>query len=644
MKKLFYLIGVLLTLFAINCVAINEAYAQEPTWYEEAAAEVNNPVLLEKDQYYEGVSINSHIISDLTFLQIPFSKFLSSYQSEKQMQIITFAEALYMDNDEVQNEVVMYLYVPKGITNIDSVQTKMQLLKQELLQEDGRMIEEYCSPLPNYHNWSKVSEYNEIIKFSFGTYKTNASAKKILLKEYNKKQANTLVSTEFDIKINQIATANGIVESYDNLVNAELLILNQEFNFIFEKNNDHPEAFSLLSNDYVENSGKTHFTTAIGYNETKAKTEGRVFRLRANRDLAEKSWVPENIINNIGDILFTNENAYADLFYYFFNVYDSDSGKKWTGDEVITKIDYIYYEYLEEYTHWVTDYFFGLYTKYDIYSSVSYLNKDGSIFAKDENIFDAAKYEEAAKVNPEVELFSYYNYREPNTLNSIYQTGSVEPETFKFKYPIAKESPSILDYLAGRTNDYYEVTMPTLFSTKDKTFVEDVSYNLYSDIKTSEYQYGMIIGEKAYVATSYDSKPNLAYLMTLKHFMISQFAVELVNISDIYYEYQGEKYHAIVTENDIDHSLINTPINPFDPDNPLFPTEKVPEPKTWWKKLIEFINKAIEWIKENYKVVIFVVASTIVISFVVKLIIKFKQYRASKIIIENANKQNRKRE
>ena len=638
MKKLFYLIGVLLTLFTINCVAINEAYAQEPTWYEEAAAAVDNPVLLEKEQYYEGVSINSHIISDLTFLQIPFSKFLSSYQSEKQMQIITFAEALYMDNDEVQNEVVMYLYVPKGITNIDSVQTKMQLLKQELLQEDGRMIEEYCSPLPNYHNWSKVSEYNGIIKFSFGTYKTNASAKKILLKEYNKKQVNTLVSTEFDIKVNQIATASGIVESYDNLVNAELLIINQEFNFIYEKNNEHVEAYSLLSEDYIENAIKDHFTTAIGYNETKAKTEGKVFRLRMNQAIYNNiDW----IMGYYGD-WFENVNHYVDSFYYFFNVYNSYTNRKWTGNEVITKIDYIYYEYLTEYYEkcYIANPSINQYIPIKEESSVTYFNSDGSLYAKDDNTYDYIKH---AQGDYFASKFDYYSYRDSSTLTSIYQAASVTPRTFEYKYPVLKDNANIFDHLFGTIREKYVATIPTLFSTSDEKLVENVAFYLTEDIKTSDYQFAMMVGKEGYKAVDdFLSTPDLLYPTTTE--IESQYGIHLVGLTEIYYEYEGEKYHAVVTENDIDHSLINKPVNPVDPDNPLFPTKPAPPEKTWWEKLIEFIKKAFEWIKDNYKVLIFVVVSTIVISFIVKFIVRFKQYRASKIIIENAKKQNRKRE
>ena len=49
------------------------AFAKENEWYVDKANAVNNPIV-DDVEYYEGVSLLSNPISDLTFLQIPFEK------------------------------------------------------------------------------------------------------------------------------------------------------------------------------------------------------------------------------------------------------------------------------------------------------------------------------------------------------------------------------------------------------------------------------------------------------------------------------------------------------------------------------------------------------------------------------------------
>ena len=77
MKKLICLFSLITAVVIAVCVAPNKVKAEENTWYMEAANNASNPVLLEKDQYFQGISINSHLISDLTFMEIPFEKFFN---------------------------------------------------------------------------------------------------------------------------------------------------------------------------------------------------------------------------------------------------------------------------------------------------------------------------------------------------------------------------------------------------------------------------------------------------------------------------------------------------------------------------------------------------------------------------------------
>ena len=43
---------------------LNQVKAEEDTWYSQAAENAGNPILLEDNQYFQGISINSNLISD----------------------------------------------------------------------------------------------------------------------------------------------------------------------------------------------------------------------------------------------------------------------------------------------------------------------------------------------------------------------------------------------------------------------------------------------------------------------------------------------------------------------------------------------------------------------------------------------------
>ena len=159
MKKILLLITMVFALFV--CVAITPVSATGSTWYEQAASEVNNPVLLENEEYYQGVSVNSNLISDLTFLQIPFEKYLSN--KEKQIQVITITEALYKNNDEIESEIVLYLYSPyfKAL----SLNTQIVLYEKTILQND-EMLDVTPKQLSYNYDWSPVSNYENIYNCS----------------------------------------------------------------------------------------------------------------------------------------------------------------------------------------------------------------------------------------------------------------------------------------------------------------------------------------------------------------------------------------------------------------------------------------------------------------------------------------------
>ena len=610
MKKKLLLFTILLSL--ICCVATAKAHASETTWYEEAANKVDNPVILESDQYYEGISINSNVISDLTFLQIPFEKYLN--KSEKHMQIISFTEALYKEDNNIKNKVVMYLYSPDY--DVDFVQVQTIIFSKELLQ-NGVMNDVTPGQRSYHHRWTKVSNYGNIYKFSFA-FDNRTSIERLLLSE---SKNHTIVSTIFDSIIQEITCSDSITIKRKALLNDNKLIDEQQFNFIYEKTVDNPEAIALLSEEVETPS--THHLTSIAYNETTAKVDGTLFRLRYDNGTSSDD------IALIGPLTWfgSNDHQYTDYFYYFFNVTDAATGNAWTGKEVISKIEYTYYEYLQEYSlKWSFSVFpFGYFGSGSV--KISYLNQYGDIYDMDVISLEKVTQAEANNMTPDI-MFNGVNYREPDTLESIYQTLTVEPGTIENKYPSKKDSTSLMDYIYGTHEDTYITQMPYLFSTSDTKYVSALNKNIYGNIKTSDYQYGLLIGNKGYPASNREQTDLYGYNAI-------QSCVELVSVDSIWYEYEGEKYHATVTETIVDDSLVDTPIIQ-DPENPLFPTIKVPS-KNWWELFLE-------WLKENWPVLVFVASLIIVTIIINKIVRKVMEYRANKIIIEAANqKKNTKK-
>ena len=615
MKKKLLLLTLLLSLF--TCVALTNVSASGDTWYEQAAEKVNNPVLLEEEQYYQGVSINSNLISDLTFLEIPFEKYLD--KTERQIQIITFTEALYFKDDEIENEIIMYVYSP--YYEVKSINTQITVQEKSILQNDT-MIEVTPEQNTFTYDWLTVSNYNALYKLTFSKNYLNESFKKILLNDYSKTQQHTIISTIFDAVIIEFTRDGGNVVKRNELLDGKQLLNKQQFNFILEKNVDNPEATALLSN--LVKIPKKHFTTAIVYNETTAKADGSIYRLRYDR-LGHESL---GVIAGDSPHILEDKDVYMDYFYYFFNVTDAATGKKWSGNEVITQIDYTYYEYLQEFVNDVkyTD-VLGI-TVADRTISTTYLNGNGQVYAKDVHKLSFDEYDKFidSNKNGDKSIFDIISYRDSTELKSIYQRMSVIPGTFENKFPVNVDSMSIVDYLFGSKPKNYIATMPYLFSTKNTKLVADVNASLIGTVKLSDFQYGLLIGKSGYKATNKVSASSviIASWGTSKN---TQFSVKLVSLDEIYYDYEGDHYHATVVESNVDDSQINIPIHQG-PDNPIFPTE--PEPDPWWIRLLK-------WLKENWPVLLFTIGLIFVVAAVSKVVRKVMEYRANKIIIEAAN-------
>lgn len=625
MKKIYCFLSIIFSLLFV-CVATNNVKAFDK-WYEVAAEEADNPVLLEDKEYFQGVSINSHLISDLTFLKIPFEKYLN--QEVNQIEIITFTEALYTMYDEVQNDVVLYLYSPDDLfKEIDSLETRIELVSKKILEND-EMVDFTLGQVLYHYSWKKVSKYGSIYKFSFssgisGGY-NNDSISEILLDDYNKKQSQIIVSTILNARIYKINYVDKSSFTYQELQNVYYLPRNQQFNFIYEKNVDHPEAVALLSDEV--DTAKTHYTTSIGYTETSAKVEGVLSRIRYDH----QDITGANLEKYLPFIPYIDplEHPYIDYFYYFFNVTDTETGEKWTGNEVITEIKYTYYEYLQEAQ---VESSFGLFAgyTYDETVSITYLYPNGEVYASDITKFEGLDNSEVVIGGA---VFDNVSYREPKSMKAIYQTKTISQGTFTNKYPVEVDSPSIEDFLSGKLVVNYIATLPYVFQTSDKEFVQTVDANIYENIKLSDYQFGMLVGDTGYVAQVDES------ITVFGGYREYQSCVELVSVDEIWYEYEGVKYHATVSETIVDKSHVNTPIIQGPQD--FFPSEPDPD-LSWWEKLLQWFIDAWEWLKDNYKVIIFVACIVLVIIITIKIIRRIQMYRTQKAIINLANKQKKR--
>ena len=579
MKKIFRIaLIVIISLLVIYLLAGPEADAAEQTWYREKADRVDNPVLLAEDEYYEGVSIVSNPISDLTYLEIPFEKYLDG--SVPQMQIITFTEALFYRNDTLRQEVVLYLYVPDGFYE----DTKYLYTEIELLEQSVMYNESMQSVLNNTsrrfwtYRWSKVSSYENIIKFSYSKdVLTSETCKDLLLKKYTTNQTHTLVSSIFTAKITGISTENQYVEYSKDLY--KKWISSQEFNFLYEKNSTLAEGVALLSSGEPE-ADTVHYTTTIAYNTGDLKVEGKLQRLRFKADETENF--------KIFKLKYTCDTEYVDFFYYLFNVEDAVTGKPFTSEHYLKSVKYTYYDYLCEFKLHEIDPLLGK-SRFEVERIVSYKYPNGSTYVKDSISYDQFDFQSAVNQN---NVFAGYKYRAKEELKDIYTSKTVNEGFISEKYPYDCTWNDVTDWLGGayKENEY---KLPYLYSTNDPDYVNEIHYAFTDGTLANDYQYGMLVGKDGYPAKTTESVDrNLFSFNTETDRYIYQYAVELVEVNEITYEYMGEIYTSRVVESKVDHSNIHDS-NIQDGKDDYFNSVEVPlnpDDLSGWQKVTKFFG------------------------------------------------------
>ena len=290
MKKLICLFSLITAVVMAVCVAPNKVKAEENTWYTEAANNAGNPVLLEKDQYFQGISINSHLISDLTFMEIPFSEYISG-ESNK-VQIITFAEALYRKDGEASEEIVMYVYYPDEYNGDNqTIVTTIDFESQKCLVGSGFVdcLNSTDAESKYTTTWSKVSSYENITKYSFSKVRVRNSyfsLTKWLLNEYTTGQEVTELKTIFKANITKFKMKKSTTSIIKN-DGGNNFYNEQEFQFLFSKDNSLlVEGVRVLSANPQQNSN--HVNICVTQNTNSVSVTGKAVKYRYLSNLSNK--------------------------------------------------------------------------------------------------------------------------------------------------------------------------------------------------------------------------------------------------------------------------------------------------------------------------------------------------------------------
>ena len=595
MKKVLSILSCLILTFILLCVAPNKVNAAEDTWYQTAANNAKNPVLLEDNQYFQGVSINSHIISDLTFMEIPFTDYLEN--GDKQVQVITFSEALYMKDGDILKEMVMYVYYPDVyIGDNDTIYTDIKFLMQ-----DGLIGERYISILNNtdrYYvynfKWTKVSEYDNIVKYSFGTLYQSKIGNRIidssdkpsinewLLKDVGNNPNKNEVNTIFDLKISSFIQKKGI---YSNELvendGGDKWYKNQNMQFIYCKQNPlASDGIMLMTNTEPTYE---HTILCVATNDRLAKVEGEVLSYRYLRDDAH---------NYIPFINYDYETEYFDVFYLFFNVFEND--EKWGSEKHINelRLNYILANLFIESKVEVEIPGYRADATYNL----KFLDSNGNVALTSSEHFN----EHISNLNEEfVDLNCKYTQKFLNEISNdkLFIQDVIKPDTVKLNY-LADSSYNKWVAFTGGDFDTRDVTYSTLFNTKSSDINKFIdSSNSETSAILNKYQFGAVVGNKKGYPVFENAEANLFGASMI----MTRTLVAVAGVIDVEITENGEKHRVVISENIIDNSKVTEPGHQDeDPWIDVPGTPKPKDPENWLDKLIKFFTETLpKWWSEN---------------------------------------------
>lgn len=635
MKKLLVLISILVLTLLLNCVAFNKALAAEDTWYAEAAARAGNKVLLEDEEYYQGISLNSHIISDLTFMEIPFQDYVDG--NKEKVQIITFAEALYRKSDEIVSEVVMYVYYPTGVAlEFPKIWVDLEFTSQVRVVDD--LTVDVLAPEDKgvtYNTlWGDISKYGHIVKYSGGVYQKGYYQKKVnkwLLNDY---KGNSELQSIFDARITEYEYRNSVYGSYTvKNDDSETYYQYQNFQFITAKNNA-LEAVGYSARNIADNIYE-RVSVCLARNIGYVKVKGETVKYR----------YLSNLIFDFPFITSHYNNDYTDFYYLFFNVYDAESGKEWSSDKVIKEVTVDYLVADAEYVvDTLTTVDYG--STDNAYYTLNVLDKNGA----KKKTYTGEKLNigfDSVEKHQELRDEMTSNLLENISDTSLYHRDTVTPEKIEFQYLANTLNNMFVAFTAGQFNQN-KISYLTLFNTKSEEFkaIAETSSDHKREL-IDQYNYGMILGNKNGYPVNIKMDGYMTFGGSVSTKKETYTLVAAVGLLDVAYAENGEIFRVSVSESDIDNSQINNPQRPD--DDPFYEEPGDDKPKdtkdeggfwAWIQKIIEFFTITLpQWWEDNYVIVIGVVVVVVVIVGVILLVKLVKNWRTERMLNQVAQNQ-----
>ena len=615
MKRLFTFIILIILTFFINCVAFSEALAAEDTWYSQAAERAGNQVLLEDDQYYKGVSTDSRLISDLTYMEIPFQEYIDGTAADK-IQIITFAEAFDKNNDgNIESKIVMYAYFPNSIgLEITRMWVFLDFESQTSLI-DKEFVDILSEEDKNRYydsSWTVAEQYDNIVKFYNGEVGPSFSKRPVenwFIKDSNN---TTEVHTIFNATIDAY-------EYYSPVMEKKYIIENDGDGGFYTTQN-----FQFIRNIVDETDRET---ACVGFNYDTVSVVGETRKYRYKTDI---------LLNEHKFMSHAHDIEYTDLFYFYFNVYDNDSGDKWK-DKVISKVTLNYVTVKIEEYHTTYQYWGSTAAVRDWTVKAEILGANGNvILSKEMKPATTADFSTTAIKNFISE--NVYNVKE-------YSTCVVTPELLKINYL----NDSINNSWEGFFSPDYatlDVEYLTLFSTSSSEFIKlmDDSISGNETELFQEYQYGLIFGDSRGYIYNNSSREWAEIYGPVAESSETYFHNELIGLVEIETIENGKTYKYTVTDTEVKNPGLIAPSSPG--DDPWQESPGAPKPKdedgfwAWIRKIIEFFTVTLpQWWEDNYVIIIGVIVVIVAIIATIFLVKLFRNWRTERMLNKIAQNQ-----
>ena len=542
MKKILSFLFLIALSMLLLCVATTEVKAN--TWYHESADRAGNPIVLEDDQYFQGISVNSHIMSDLTFMEINFSKYLNEYDLE--VSILGFAEAFYIKDGEVAEEIAMYVYLgmETELYIPDRIQVEVSFKSQKCLY-GTEMVETLDSSLVNktyLTQWVKVNTYDSLVKYCFSSFVGETNKKSMtdwLINDYASRVNLTEVNTIFNTRVKQFNIKDTVwntTEVYNRENSAIKFYEGQEFQFVSQRSNPLAEAGIMMLTATEPVYERTTACVAINENTVTVKGEAVRYRYRMHNDI------------DLDFLSFKKDTEFIDLYYLFFNVFENFDNSKWGTEKYITEVNlnYILGE-CKDSNFYVT---IGIpILSYE--REISLLNSSGEIV---DTIFHEGNDEN------KVIFESTRTFVEQVDRKELWINQTVTPETITFEYMDESINNAWVAFTTG-VFDSLKTTYLTLFNTDSEEFKNIMNQaEEYDSYYLNNYQFGLVFGDKN--GYSVTATRNI-YPGHTKDTVTSYLAA-VVGLTDITYKENGEIFKVTVSESRIDNSGVAFPQKPSD--------------------------------------------------------------------------------